>query len=195
MRRFLPCAALASGLFLGSAAHAVTVSLEDTISQNGDTLVYAFAGLPTLAVGDGTLTIETTGVGFDGIDLGELAGEYMDVVFGSVNLGRFECSEANDGGTLIPGATGTPSDCLFSLPLTLPAAALAAEIADGSVTVQLIMGSEVTSFVPFEVDTLRVTLQYIEGEPPSTVPLPATLPLAATALAGLAWQRRRRATR
>ena len=170
------------------AASATSVTLTDSITQQGDVLTYGFTGLPTLAAGDGRLTLATTGTNFNGVDLGNETGEYMDVDADGLPLGRWECDIANDGGQLIPGSFHN-TDCLFSLLIDIPALDFAGMIADGSVTVSLFMGPEV-SFFSGENDEIAVTLEYTAA----AVPLPATLPLLAAGLGGLALIQRRRRT-
>jgi hypothetical protein len=172
--------------FCAAGARAVPVTLTDTITQTGDTLLYPFTGLPTTATGDGRLTIATTGTGVDGIDLGD-SGEFMDVFADGLSLGRWECSTANDGGAIIPGGTGG-ADCLFSLLLDIAAPDLAGLIADGAVSVTLAMGPA-TTFFTGDNDEIAVTLDYL---PAAVVPLPATVPLLAAGFGALVLLRRRR---
>lgn len=186
-------AALVLATLLGTVgpAQAVSVTLFDSVSSAGDTLTYLFTGLPTTSFGDGLLTLATTGGISDGIDLGSISNEYMDVDFDGTSFGRWECGTANDGGTLIPGASpgsDTFSDCLFSLPLTVGAATLAPAIADGSVLVTLQMGI-VTDPTSGGDEEIAVTLSYDEF---AAVPLPASVPLLLAGLGGLALLRRRR---
>lgn len=189
MRTFVSSTLAAAILAASSlAAQAVTVSLNDTITQPGDTLSYSFTGLPTLAAGGGKLTLFTTGTGVNGIDLGSNSAEYMDVDADGLSLGRWECGEANDGGQLIPGHSST-SDCLFSFVIDIAAADFAPIIADGTVTVSLIMGTAV-AFFSGERDEIGVTLEYTPAVAP--IPLPASLPLLAAGVGGLVLLRRRR---
>ena len=180
----LAAATLLTGLSIASAAQAVSITLTNTISSTDAFLTYEFTGLPTRASSGATLTLATTGFGFDGIDLGPFGTEFMDVWFGNLNLGRFECGVANDGGILIPGHIGD-ADCEFSFELNVARADLWPEISDGAVNVVLDMGSGVTYF-PIENDEIAVTLEFM---PP--VPLPASVPLMLTGLGALALYRRR----
>ena len=189
MRIVFSAAVVAGTLLLPRGANAVSVTLTDSIAVGADTLVYASTGLPTTTLGGGTLTIATTGTGFDGIDLGSSTGEFMDVDLAGTDPGRFECGVANDGGTLISGATGD-DNCLFSFDLTVTQGALGAAIADGAATVTLAMGQTVDFFFGEGADEIAVTLQYEEGS--AVVPLPASLPFLLAGLGGLALIARRR---
>lgn len=189
--------AAVAAAFVGSAAQAIPITLTDAVIDRtgGDTLTYGFTGLPNFAAGDGLLTVATTGVGNAGIDLGDSVNEYMDVVFDGVDLGRFECGAANDGGTLIPGASdGAPNEvgnqCLFSLSLSIPESTLVSAISDGIVNVDLVMGSQVAAF-PLSPgnDEIAVTLDY----EPAVIPLPASVPLLLAGIAALGFVGSRRA--
>ncbi len=92
----------------------------------------------------------------------------MDVLSGPTDLGRLECGIANDGGTPIPGATGS-GDGSFSLPLGLTATQLAAGMAEGSVTVQRVMGPATDSSPTRTTRCVTVADQEVESSP---VPLP-----------------------
>ncbi|PWJ18279.1 VPLPA-CTERM sorting domain-containing protein [Jannaschia seohaensis] len=178
---------MATAMLLGSAAmaQAVSITLTDNLTTKGDTLEYAFSALPLSDGGPGTLTIATNGDGpVPGIDLdGTL--EYFDVFFdSSTSLGRYECSTANDGGTLIPGASGG-IDCQFSFDITISAGGLATALADGSALVRLVMGPQVNDFG--EGDGIDVTLSYDEI---AAVPLPASAWLLLAGLGAIALRRR-----
>jgi len=189
MRTVFSAAIVAGSLLVPGGANAVSVTLTDSRAGFIDTFVYNFGGLPTTAAGDGTLTIATTGSGTAGIDLGSDVEEFMDVSFDGTDLGRYECFSANDGGSLIQGATGTISDCLFSLDLTLSESLLTGAIGDGAVTVELAMG-DLVAFSSSAPDVIAVTLAYEESS--AVVPLPASLPFLLAGLGGLALIARRR---
>ncbi len=185
-----------------SAASATTVTQTQILDSTGEDMTFVFGPLPSNNGAGGTLTIASGGSsGIEGIDLsGGFANENenFEVVFEGASLGFFSCGgPSGNGSTPIPGATDNSfnfNNCVFSLELTLSAAELTAALADGSITVGVLFGDEINfagdGVDPFgDDDEVVVTLAY------EAVPLPAALPLFATALGGLGfvgWRRKRK---
>jgi hypothetical protein len=192
MRSSIAIAAAAVLSMFSAAASSAPVleSQSQTLTSEGQDMSFIFGALPGSNGSGGFIAIfPTQGTGTLGLDLSgafPLEDENFEVAFDGVSQGFFSCGgPSNNGSTAIAGATDNSvnfNDCVFNLPLALADSFLA----DGSVTVGVLFGDDVSTFG--HNDVVNVSLRYESA----AVPEPGMLALTSLGLGlvGLARTRR-----
>lgn len=197
MKKTFVAAAAAAALSLVSAA-ALAAPVAQSQTQNltavGQDMTFTFNGLPAPGAGGGTILIAPGSGAIPGLDLSGAfpqEDENFQVTFDGVSQGFFSCGgPSNNGSTPIAGAvdnSGNFNDCVFSLPFNLTGPQLGAFLADGSLTVGVLFGDDVSTFG--HNDEVVVSIRYESG----AIPEPGMLALMGLGLAGLGAARRRKA--
>ena len=206
MRSIAACVTIIAGLFLATAAHAVTINTY-SFTQDGyfsDTLASGQTGVLT---GSFSGTVPSTGI----IGRSDLTGfsytftiyNFDHTVFdtiinaGLADLASFSYTPASNGSTLLISDQGDVGICV--------GAAAAFGLCGGSGGYKgafaflnngqpIVPGSGVPAFL-VSAATPQITLTSVVTTPVATTPIPATLPLFASALGGLGlfrWRKSRR---
>jgi hypothetical protein len=203
-------AAAVAATFIGASAQAATVleSVTQTMTQDGEELVFDFTGLPTPALSSVFVTIGSSGnmgdadSGFDLRNTAPRVAEFFQVSFdGVLQPGNWSCTSVTDaaanGTTSIStsgnwmAATGSNEFCFFSLILEIDGPTFNSFAQDGALSVAVDFADSVNGTSGDNANDakhLTASLSY-EIAP---VPLPASgLLLLAAIGGGLALRRRK----